>query len=67
MLQPMTSDTLANQASLLKTIYDPTNGTISRGSIWTVGGAPQGYGTSMATIINNANSSRISDWTSYGK
>lgn len=32
------------QAKALKLIYDPTNGTVSRGNIWRVGGAPAGSG-----------------------
>jgi len=64
-LNSMTTDTLANQERLMKTIYDPTNGAVSRGSIWVLGGEPQGYGTSMATVINEANSSRVSGWNNY--
>jgi type II secretion system protein G len=34
----------AQQAKALKLLYDPTNGTISRGNIWRVGGTPSGSG-----------------------
>jgi len=66
-LNSMTTETALFKAMLLPLIYDPTNGAISRGSIWVVGGEPQGYGTSMATVINEANSSRVSGWGDYGK
>ncbi len=54
-LNPMTSDTLETRGFLGKTIYDPTNGSTSRGSIWQVGGAPVGNGKSMAVMIKTAN------------
>jgi hypothetical protein len=49
-----------------KTIYDPTNGSTSRGSIWEVGGTPQGTGSTFATAVTNANSSHVSGWQGYG-
>jgi type II secretory pathway pseudopilin PulG len=42
--------------------YDPSNGTISRGSIWRSGGTPEGRGSYFAEMIDDANSSRIPRW-----
>lgn len=64
-MNQMTTDTAVNRATLSKTIYDPTNGAVSRGSIWEVGGDIQGRGTSMATIINAANGSNVTGWQRY--
>lgn len=64
-LNGMETDTAANRISLLLTIYDSTNGSVSRGSIWDVGGDIQGRGTSMAWVINNANTSHVTDWGGY--
>lgn len=64
-LNGMMTDTHDNRTTLSKTIYDPTNGAISRGSIWVVGGSPQGTGTSMAAVINAANSSEVAEWRVY--
>jgi len=63
----MTVDTNVNRARLGLAFYDPTNGTMSRGSIWELGGEPQGYGTSMAFMINAANGSGVGDWERYGE
>jgi len=66
-LNAMRTDTEAGREALMKTLYDPTNGTVSRGSIWATGGVPDGTGTSMASIINAANGSGVGDWERYGK
>lgn len=58
-------DNETSRGFLLKTIYDPTNGTVSRGSIWVQGGNPQGYGTSMAWAINQQSSSHVGEWRKY--
>lgn len=42
-------DTPGNVALCLKMIYDATNGTVSRGSIWRVGGQKQGSGEAFYT------------------
>ena len=42
-----TADTPANMDACMKMIYDATNGTVSRGSIWRVGGQKQGTGTAF--------------------
>lgn len=54
MVNTMTTDTTLNRLLCQQTIYDPTNGTVSRGSIWRAGGAPTGNGTSMYTVITQA-------------
>lgn len=38
-------------ARTLKMIYDPTNGTISRGSLWRIGGQPGGTGQVFARAL----------------
>lgn len=53
-LNPMTTDTLETRGFLGKTIYDPTNGTNSRGSIWRFGGSSLGNGKSMAEMVKSA-------------
>lgn len=53
-LNGMTTDTLETRGFLGKTIYDPTNGTTSRGSIWRLGGSPIGHGKSMAEMVKTA-------------
>lgn len=40
----MATDTAAGHAFAMKMIYDPSNGTVSRGSIWRVGGERMGTG-----------------------
>lgn len=40
----MPTDTEVGYAAAMKMIYDPTNGTVSRGSIWRVGGQKMGTG-----------------------
>ncbi|MGI8904970.1 MAG: type II secretion system protein [Candidatus Sumerlaeaceae bacterium] len=42
-------DTPAAVALCMKMLYDPTNGTVSRGSIWRVGGQKQGEGQAFYT------------------
>jgi len=66
-LNQMTHDTSINRARVAMAFYDPTNGTMSRGSIWELGGEPQGTGTSMAFMINAANGSGVGDWERYGE
>ena len=61
----MTVDTPENRALLYKTIYDHTNGVVSRGSIWVVGGDVQGTGTLMAELVRAA--SGVSGWARYGE
>jgi prepilin-type N-terminal cleavage/methylation domain-containing protein len=48
------TDTPANRGKVGKMIYDPTNGTISRGSIWRVGGTPSGYATAFYYMVTLA-------------
>jgi hypothetical protein len=64
-LNAMVTDTSNNRARCGLYIYDSTNGTVSRGSIWKVGGAPSGYGVSMASMINGTNQTRVQDWDEY--
>lgn len=64
-LNTMATDTDANRAICGPYIYDSTNGTSSRGSIWKLGGQPEGYGTSMAFMINSADETRVQDWANY--
>lgn len=45
-------DTPAARGRVAKMIYDPTNGSLSRGSIWRAGGAPSGYGASLYHMVN---------------
>lgn len=47
-------DSPARRAVLSKTLYDPTNGTISRGSIWRAGGGT-GQGAYFKELIESAN------------
>jgi prepilin-type N-terminal cleavage/methylation domain-containing protein len=41
--------------NFLRTIYDPTNGTISSGSIYRAGGTPTGVGSFAFTMVSQAN------------
>jgi len=54
-LYPMKSDTAGNRAKVMKMLYDASNGTTSRGSIWRLGGAPVGVGRSFyyAAMLKN--------------
>jgi prepilin-type N-terminal cleavage/methylation domain-containing protein len=45
----------AQQMRVLRCIYDPTNGTVSRGNIWRVGGSPVGRGVLFFKQVNIAN------------
>lgn len=56
MLNPMGKDTSLTRAQVSVTIYDASNGTISRGSIWRTGGTPTGQGISLFYVIQAANS-----------
>ncbi len=54
---PMTTrlnDTDVERAFFLAIIYDATNGTLSRGSIYRVGGTPTGAGKSMYSAVSSA-------------
>ena len=46
-------ETHINQANLM--IYDPTNGTVSRGSVWRTGGSPTDPGSGLFKAITSAN------------
>jgi len=48
------NDSPARRGVLYKAIYDPTNGTVSRGSIWRAGGA-SGRGDFFKEMVNRAN------------
>lgn len=50
----MLTDTELNRVNSGKVIYDPTNGTVSRGSLWRVGGQPTGRGISFYTALSKA-------------
>lgn len=65
MINAMPKPTLIDQAKLGKVMYDPTNGTISRGSIWNYGGTPIGSGTILPIMIDIANSSAVSNWEDW--
>lgn len=43
-ISQMPTDNAAGHAFAMKMIYDPTNGTVSRGSVWRVGGERMGTG-----------------------
>ena len=45
----------ASIANALNIVYDPTNGTISCGSIWRVGGGPTDPGSGLFKAISGAN------------
>lgn len=47
-------DSPARRAVLTKTLYDPTNGTVSRGSLWRTGGGA-GQGSYFKEVIESAN------------
>lgn len=50
-LYTIRTDTPVNRGKVAKMLYDPTNGTTSRGSIWRTGGQPQGYATSLYHMV----------------
>lgn len=54
MINQMVSDSPINRFNCGKTIYDATNGTISRGSIFRAGGVPTGYATSLYFMIQSS-------------
>jgi len=54
MINQWSFDSPAFRGQAGKTIYDATNGTTSRGSIFRVGGQPTGYGISFARMIEGA-------------
>ena len=54
-LYTLRTDTAANRAKVGKMIYDPSNGTTSRGSIWRPGGTPTGVGKSLYYMISQKN------------
>ncbi len=56
MINAMVSDTNINRADCGKMIYDATNGTLSRGSVWRVGGVPTGSAKSFYHVIQQSNS-----------
>lgn len=56
-LYTLKSDTTYNRAKVGKMIYDPSNGTTSRGSIWKPGGTQKGVGSSLYYMIYFKNAS----------
>lgn len=56
-LYGLRADSHTNRGKVAKMIYDPTNGTTSRGSIWRTGGTPTGVGTSLYHMAFLKNSS----------
>jgi len=55
MLNPMTMDTQLTRAQVGMSFYDASNGTVSRGSIWRMGGVPTGSGVSFYYVGQAAN------------
>lgn len=51
----LTEDTPANRGKVGMMLYDATNGTLSRGSIWRVGGAPLGEAMSFYHMVVQQN------------
>ncbi len=49
------TETLYNRERVGKLIYDPTNGTQSRGSIWRVGGTPAGHAKLFYHMVQQKN------------
>jgi hypothetical protein len=54
MIGTLTADTPANQGKVGKMFYDPTNGTMSRGSIWRAGGISPSWGASFYKMIQSS-------------
>ncbi len=54
MANSLLTDTTIGRARAGTAIYDATNGTISKGSIWRVGGVPTGSGTSLYHMIEGS-------------
>lgn len=55
MINSMNTDTPLGRARVGTAIYDATNGTVSKGSIWRAGGAPKGTGLSFYYMIMGSN------------
>ena len=53
-LNHMTTNGSNDEAYIAKAVYDPTNGTVSQGSIWRVGGVATGKGEALGNVINRA-------------
>lgn len=54
-LNQLAANSGPNKAFISRIVYDASNGTISRGSIWRVGGTPVGRGKVAAEVINESN------------
>lgn len=54
-LYTIRTDTPATRGRVAKMLYDPSNGTISRGSIWRAGGTPVGYAKAFYSMVNEHN------------
>lgn len=54
-LNALAANSAPNKRFITKIIYDPSNGTVSRGSLWRVGGTPTGRGKVAADVIQEAN------------
>jgi type II secretion system protein G len=54
-LNSIKGDSAAEQTKALMLIYDATNGTVSRGNIWRVGGTPAGSGQIFYKYVSAAN------------
>lgn len=54
MVNLMMTDTPTNRLNCSKAIYDASNGTVSRGSVFRAGGVPTGRGTSLYAVIINS-------------
>lgn len=51
----LTEDSPANRGLVGRMLYDPTNGTVSRGSIWRTGGIPAGEAMSFFHMVQQQN------------
>lgn len=56
LLNGLQTDTPFNRAKAGMMIYDASNGTVSRGSVWRAGGTPTGWGSAFYHVIANSNS-----------
>jgi type II secretion system protein G len=54
-LNSMTTGGPADVAYISRVAYDPTNGTVSEGSIWRYGGEPVGRGKAFKQVVDSAN------------
>jgi len=52
--QTLVADSPANRGKVGRMIYDGTNGTVSRGSIWRTGGTPVGEARSFYAMVQSA-------------